>query len=128
MQVLADMNLSPGWVGFLAEAGFEAVHMTWRLVILAAVSLFTHHCWAAEEEIVFAPKNFWDSKDSFGDGFINVSGTLTGEGLGYKNNTYSLSCYKDRMECWVSYVEQIGPAQVGRMSAPDIYPIAKWDS
>ena len=26
MQVLVDMNLSPGWVGFLAEAGFEAVH------------------------------------------------------------------------------------------------------
>jgi predicted nuclease of predicted toxin-antitoxin system len=26
MKVLVDMNLSPGWVGFLAEAGFEAVH------------------------------------------------------------------------------------------------------
>ena len=26
MKVLVDMNLSPGWVGFLVEAGFEAVH------------------------------------------------------------------------------------------------------
>ena len=26
MKVLVDMNLSPGWVSFLAEAGFEAVH------------------------------------------------------------------------------------------------------
>jgi len=26
MKVLVDMNLSPGWVNFLAEAGFEAVH------------------------------------------------------------------------------------------------------
>ena len=28
MKVLVDMNLSPGWVSFLAEAGFEAVHWT----------------------------------------------------------------------------------------------------
>jgi predicted nuclease of predicted toxin-antitoxin system len=26
MKVLVDMNLSPNWVRFLAEAGFEAVH------------------------------------------------------------------------------------------------------
>jgi predicted nuclease of predicted toxin-antitoxin system len=26
MKVLVDMNLSPAWVSFLAESGFEAVH------------------------------------------------------------------------------------------------------
>jgi predicted nuclease of predicted toxin-antitoxin system len=26
MRVLVDMNLSPGWVGFLVQHGFEAVH------------------------------------------------------------------------------------------------------
>ncbi len=26
MKVLVDMNLSPDWVGFFAEAGFEAIH------------------------------------------------------------------------------------------------------
>jgi len=26
MKILVDMNLSPGWVSFLAKAGFEAVH------------------------------------------------------------------------------------------------------
>jgi predicted nuclease of predicted toxin-antitoxin system len=26
MKILIDMNLSPRWVGFLVEAGFEAVH------------------------------------------------------------------------------------------------------
>ena len=26
MKLLVDMNLSPGWVSYLAEAGFEAVH------------------------------------------------------------------------------------------------------
>ena len=26
MKFLVDMNLSPGWVAFLIEAGFEAIH------------------------------------------------------------------------------------------------------
>ena len=26
MKILVDMNLSPGWVNFLSEAGFDAVH------------------------------------------------------------------------------------------------------
>jgi predicted nuclease of predicted toxin-antitoxin system len=26
MKILVDMNLSPGWIDFLVEAGFEAVH------------------------------------------------------------------------------------------------------
>jgi predicted nuclease of predicted toxin-antitoxin system len=26
MKILVDMNLSPGWVRFLADSGFEAVH------------------------------------------------------------------------------------------------------
>jgi predicted nuclease of predicted toxin-antitoxin system len=26
MKILVDMNLSPGWVDFLTEAGFEAIH------------------------------------------------------------------------------------------------------
>jgi predicted nuclease of predicted toxin-antitoxin system len=26
MNILVDMNLSPGWVSFLADAGFKAVH------------------------------------------------------------------------------------------------------
>jgi len=26
MKILVDMNLSPAWVGFLVEAGFEATH------------------------------------------------------------------------------------------------------
>lgn len=26
MKILVDMNLSPGWVGYLAESGFEVAH------------------------------------------------------------------------------------------------------
>jgi predicted nuclease of predicted toxin-antitoxin system len=26
MKILVDMNLSPAWIGFLTEAGYEAVH------------------------------------------------------------------------------------------------------
>jgi predicted nuclease of predicted toxin-antitoxin system len=36
MRLLIDMNLSPKWVGFLADHGFEAVH--WSAVGLANAS------------------------------------------------------------------------------------------
>ncbi len=71
--------------------------------------------------IVFAGKFFYDSKD-----FVGVSGTLTGDGQAYPNNSYSIGCYKDRGECWLSSVQEIGGHQVGRMDAPYEYEIKKW--
>jgi predicted nuclease of predicted toxin-antitoxin system len=50
MQVLVDMNLSPGWVGFLAEAGFEAVH--WSEVGAANASDSELMQWAVERGFV----------------------------------------------------------------------------
>lgn len=81
----------------------------------------------ANDELIFAAKNFYDSKQTIGDGYVAVSGTLTGEGLGYPNNTYSVACFQDRKECLISYIQQIGPNQIGRMDAPTPYPIVKWD-
>jgi predicted nuclease of predicted toxin-antitoxin system len=43
MKFLIDMNLSPGWVGFLIEAGFEAVHWS---------AIGTGMQWAAEHDHV----------------------------------------------------------------------------
>jgi hypothetical protein len=36
-----------------------------------------------DNDVVFAPKNFAD----IGQSVVGISGTLTGDGLGYKNNT-----------------------------------------
>jgi len=46
MKVLVDMNLSPDWAGFLAEAGFEAVHWS-KVGSKSATELMK---WAAEND------------------------------------------------------------------------------
>ena len=74
-----------------------------------------------EMSIVFAKKNYYETPD-----MVTVSGTLTGEGLGYPNNTYSIACFQDRKECWMTSVEAIGGLQIGRMDSPYAYDIRKW--
>src|ERR1700736_4843025 len=69
-----------------------------------------------EMSIVFAPKNYYESP-----AVVTVSGTLTGEGLAYPNNTYSIACIQERKECWMASVQAIGGQQVGRMDAPYEY-------
>jgi hypothetical protein len=70
------------------------------------------------------------NRKSFVDfpGGVSVTGTLTGDGVLYKNNTYSISCNKDRMECWVSNINQIGPKQMGMLLPPDVLAVTKWDA
>jgi hypothetical protein len=74
-----------------------------------------------EMSIVFAAKNYYESP-----AVVTVSGTLTGEGLAYPNNTYSIACFQDRKECWMTSVQAIGGEQIGRMDAPYEYEIRKW--
>jgi hypothetical protein len=74
-----------------------------------------------EMSIVFAPKNYYESP-----AVVTVSGTLTGDGLAYPNNTYSIACIQDRKECWMTSVQAIGGQQIGRMDAPYEYEIRKW--
>lgn len=78
----------------------------------------------AEQQIVFAPKAFFDGGQS---GYVYIAGTLTGAGIGYENNTTVIVCYADRKECLTYSVQQIGRNQVGRLDAPIIYPVIKWD-
>lgn len=77
----------------------------------------------SETDILFAQKNYYD----FQEMAVNISGTLTGDGLAYPNNTYAISCLREKGDCWVASVEQIGSGQVGRMDNPYWIPITKWD-
>jgi hypothetical protein len=80
-----------------------------------------------DNQIVFARKNFYDSKQTGMEfGLVAISGTLTGKGLGYPNNTYAVSCYDRYKACFVAFVEQIGNDQISRMQNPFDYPIVKW--
>lgn len=74
-----------------------------------------------EMAIIFAPKNYYDTEAA-----VLVSGTLTGPGQAYPNNTYSIACYRDMKECWMTYVSAIGGLQIGRMDAPSAYDIKSW--
>jgi len=76
---------------------------------------------ASDDDIAFAPKNFADQGE-----FVGVSGTLTGSDIAYKNNSYAIACFKDRNECLVTSIEQIGPNRIGRLQYPYGYPIVIW--
>ena len=79
-------------------------------------------CGAADDEdITFAPKNWWDTGESVG-----ISGTLTGDDIAYRNNTYAIACYNQLGSCFATSVEQIGPKQIGRMDYPYRLAIIQW--
>jgi hypothetical protein len=75
----------------------------------------------AEEEIRFAPKAFFNGSGES----VEVSGTLTGAGVGYPNNTQVIYCVKERKECFVTSVEA-DKNYVSRVTGPGIMPITSW--
>jgi hypothetical protein len=75
----------------------------------------------AEEEIRFAPKAFFNESGES----VEVSGTLTGGGVGYPNNTHVVYCLRQRKECFVTAVEA-DKNYVSRVTGPDIIPIISW--
>jgi hypothetical protein len=75
------------------------------------------------DQIIFAGKAFYNS-----EAVVTMTGTLTGPHLAYPNNTYNITCYRDRKECVVSSIEQIGHNQISTMYAPLTYPIVKWST
>lgn len=78
---------------------------------------------SGSEDIIFGSKVFYDGGET-----VYITGTITGDGLAYKNNTVMITCYRDRKECLFHSVDQIGPHQIGRLDLPSVYPIAKWDA
>jgi hypothetical protein len=112
----------------------------WRLAIVSfvagvissflAFSFFgTNVHTAPTQNIIFPDKNFvGDKNDPLFDQFVGVSGTLTGEGVGYPNNAVNVACYKDDSHCYVTEVDQIGPNQIGDLYPPDVFDIATWNA
>lgn len=73
------------------------------------------------DEIQFDGKHYTDTGEAVG-----ISGTMKGDGVRYKNNTYAIWCMKQRRECLVSSIAQIGPNLMGRLDYPFIVPTARW--
>jgi hypothetical protein len=94
------------------------------VMAMVAAALSSNSVWGADDDIMFALKNFVD----LGDATVGISGTLTGDGFAYKNNTYVITCMKDHRECFITSIEQIGDHQIGRMDYIYSFPITKWDA
>jgi hypothetical protein len=75
--------------------------------------------WSAE--IQFDGKNYVDNGAAVG-----ISGTMKGNGILYKRNTYAIWCNKERAECLVTSIEQIGENLMGRLEYPYGVPIIRW--
>jgi hypothetical protein len=81
-----------------------------------------------DETILFGPKRF--NVMPFGPGLeqVFVSGTLTGDGVGFPDNTYSIYCRQDSMDCWITDVVQVAPNQIGDLQVPINYAVTRWDA
>ena len=102
----------------------------WFLAFFVVSIILLRSLWVTSDEpsseVIFDNKVFYDTEQTaFSDGVVSISGTLTGEGVGNKNNTVTITCYQDRMECVTYSIAQIGPSQLGKLDVPSIFPITK---
>jgi hypothetical protein len=73
----------------------------------------------SDEDIVFPTKTFVAAK-----AWVAAKGTLVGDWITYKNNTYSILCVPD--ECIVANLQQTGPSQISSIDGPVVYPMKRW--
>ena len=74
--------------------------------------------------IIFGEKFYYENPD---EDAVYVTGTMTGPGIAYPNNTVGLTCYRDRNYCSYTSVHAIGANHIARMDPPNEYDIVKWD-
>lgn len=74
-----------------------------------------------DEDIWFTDKHFINEADS-----VSVAGTLTGQGIVYKNNSYAITCSRRDGVCLLTSVEQIGAKHVSGPDFPYSAAIKKW--
>jgi hypothetical protein len=85
------------------------------------ITIFAGAAHAADDDIFFSRKVFSDAGDE-----VSIAGTVTGEGIGYPNNSTRITCIRARNECAVVSVEQIGFNQIGSIQIPFYLPITRW--
>jgi hypothetical protein len=102
--------------------------ITWFVAFAVVLSFLLRSIFlrSGTPDILFPRKAFSWFAPSSSYANVYVAGTLTGESVGYKNNTTVVSCDRSRMECVTYAMRQIGPNQVGRVESPLIYPVITW--
>jgi hypothetical protein len=74
--------------------------------------------------ITFGEKFYYEDPD---EDTVYVTGTMTGPGIAYSNNTVGITCYQDRNYCSYTSVHPIEANHIWRMAPPSEYDIVKWD-
>ena len=74
----------------------------------------------ASPTIIFDQKSFIDTGR-----MVHVEGTLTGEGIGYKNNRAALTCYRDERQCETVHIEAAG-VHVSFLGPPIPFTVRLW--
>jgi len=80
-----------------------------------------------KDDIVFGLKVFTISGNQ-NDKIFTATGTWTGDGIGYKNNTNRIICYQKEYVCTLQSVEQIGEKQISSIDYPIYFDVIKWDN
>jgi hypothetical protein len=117
------ISVIAGVIKSLAAAR-EARWMKWIFfavgLVLGAIGAFATVVYAhmnkfgePDDNILFAEKDYFEG----GDLTVGISGTLTGPGLDYPNNTYNILCYKERGECWTSNITRLEKIRSGGWTA-----------
>jgi hypothetical protein len=93
-----------------------------RLILLVELAVIAPARAAPDDEplIIFNMKNFTDTGD-----MVHVEGTLTGDGIGYKNNRSALTCYHDTEECIATHIDAEG-RQLFSIGPPVMFTIRLW--
>src|SRR5436305_9482540 len=94
------------------------VHTSCAVICMISSTVCIANDW--REYIMFPRKQFFEIENT-----IVAIGTLTGEGIGYPNNTMKFQCTKTTRECIVATVEEIGKNQVGTIDLKS-FEIVKW--
>jgi hypothetical protein len=105
------------------------------LVIGAVIGAIAMATWLAlrpkpawATQIMLPSYEFTDSGgkiDATDFGFVHISGTITGDHIGYPNNTLTANCIQREMKCHVATIEQIGDNQMGTIDLAD-FDVVKW--
>ena len=100
----------------------------WFLAFLGVSYLYIEQLRKPEpsgnNNIIFGERFYYENPD---EEVVYVTGTMTGPGIAYPNNTVGLTCYRDRNYCSYMSVHATGANHIARMDPPSEYDIVKWD-
>ena len=84
------------------------------LLLGGAVGWFAHLIYATTRPkptvYIFDDKRYME----FGGETVYATGSRSGQGVTYPDNTMAIACFHDRMECWMAWLK--GSAQIAARS------------